>query len=108
MPGGALVLETSLGFAKRLCQSSPLGRGAFLDGALDLDVAGVKRGFTALGKERGVSPRAAAEGVLSVARAAMRRAVASADAEGDGLDLVVANAGVLSEPGMPYVIRLVC
>ncbi|MBJ19827.1 MAG: 5-oxoprolinase [Deltaproteobacteria bacterium] len=52
-----------------------LSPGAFLGGALELDVEEVKRGFTALGKKLGVSQRAAAEGVLSVARAAMRRAV---------------------------------
>ena len=52
-----------------------LSPGAFLGGALDLDADGVKEGFTVLGKALGVSRRAAAEGVLSVARAAMRRAV---------------------------------
>jgi N-methylhydantoinase A len=52
-----------------------LSPGAFLGGALELDVDGVRRGFAALGKRLGVSKRAAAEGVLSVARAAMRRAV---------------------------------
>jgi len=52
-----------------------LRSGAFLDGALELDVEGVQRGFTSLGKSLGVAPRVAAEGVLSVARAAMRRAI---------------------------------
>jgi len=52
-----------------------LHSGAFLDGALELDFEGVRRGFTALGKRLGVAPMVAAEGVLSVARAAMRRAV---------------------------------
>jgi N-methylhydantoinase A len=49
--------------------------GAFLNGALQLDLAAVRSGFSSLGKTLGVSPRAAAEGVLAVARAAMRRAV---------------------------------
>ena len=49
--------------------------GAFLGGQLPLDTAAVKSGFQALGKELGVSPRLAAEGVLAVARATMRRAV---------------------------------
>jgi len=49
--------------------------GAFLGGALDLDVEAVRARFASLGKQLGVSPRAAAEGVLAVARAAMRRAV---------------------------------
>lgn len=52
-----------------------ISTSAFLGGALELDVEAVKRGFSTLGEELGVSPRAAAEGVLSVARAAMRRAL---------------------------------
>ena len=52
-----------------------LRTGAFLEGALELDAEAVRRGFARLGKQLGVSPRAAAEGVLAVARAAMRRAV---------------------------------
>ena len=52
-----------------------LSTTAFLGGALELDVDAVKQGFRDLGEELGVTPRAAAEGVLSVARAAMRRAV---------------------------------
>ena len=49
--------------------------GAFLSGQLPLDVEAVKESFQELGAQLGVSPRLAAEGVLAVARAAMRRAV---------------------------------
>ena len=49
--------------------------GAFLSGALPLDMDAVKMGFKELATQLGVSQRVAAEGVLAVARAAMRRAV---------------------------------
>jgi N-methylhydantoinase A len=49
--------------------------GAFLSGALPLDVEAVHAGFERLGKQLGVSQQTAAEGVLAVARAAMRRAI---------------------------------
>ncbi|MCP3920306.1 MAG: hydantoinase/oxoprolinase family protein [bacterium] len=47
----------------------------FLDGELGLDVDAVARSFERIGKRLGVQPTRAAEGVLEVARAAMRRAV---------------------------------
>jgi len=49
--------------------------GAFLDGRLELDVDAVARAFELLGRELGLRPADAAQGVLDVARAAMRRAV---------------------------------
>lgn len=49
--------------------------GTFLGGRLELDVDGVTRAFETLGKRLGVRAHEAAEGVLEVARAAMRRAV---------------------------------
>lgn len=52
-----------------------LRAGAFLGGALELDLAAVRTAFADLGATLGVSPRAAAEGVLAVARATMRRAI---------------------------------
>ena len=47
----------------------------FLDGGLPLDVDAVNHAFEALAARLGTRPRAAAEGVLDVARAAMRRAL---------------------------------
>ena len=47
----------------------------FLGGRLALDVDAVARAFEALGRQLGVSPHLAAQGVLDVARAAIRRAV---------------------------------
>ena len=47
----------------------------FLDGELALDTGAVARAFEQLGARLGVKPQAAAEGVLEVARAAMRRAL---------------------------------
>ncbi|HVS10614.1 MAG TPA: hydantoinase/oxoprolinase family protein [Planctomycetota bacterium] len=52
-----------------------IASGAFVDGALPLDVDGVRRAFEKLARKLGVAPHAAAQGVLSVARAAMRRAL---------------------------------
>ncbi len=52
-----------------------IAEGPFLGGGLPLDVAAVKRAFESLGKRLGVTPAAAAQGVLDVARAAMRRAI---------------------------------
>ena len=49
--------------------------GGFLQGELELDLVAVKQGFAQLAKKLGVTPRAAARGVLEVARSAMRRAV---------------------------------
>ena len=49
--------------------------GTFLGGKLDLDLEAVERAFQKLGKQLGVSAVEAAQGVLDVARAAMRRAV---------------------------------
>lgn len=47
----------------------------FLGGELSLDVDAVTRAFEALGKQLGVRPHVAAQGVLDVAHAAIRRAV---------------------------------
>ena len=47
----------------------------FLDGELPLDVDAVARAFERLARRLGVKPAAAAQGVLDVARAAIRRAV---------------------------------
>jgi N-methylhydantoinase A len=49
--------------------------GGFLGGELTLDVDAVARAFERLGARLGVSPTAAAEAVLDVARAGMRRAL---------------------------------
>ena len=49
--------------------------GAFLGGALELDLRAVDKAFTRLGKQLGTTATKAAQGVLEVARAAMRRAV---------------------------------
>jgi N-methylhydantoinase A len=49
--------------------------GAFLGGRLELDREGVERAFAALARRLGVRPREAAQAVLDVARAAMRRAI---------------------------------
>lgn len=49
--------------------------GHFLRGGMSLDIDAVERGFEALGKRLTASPTAAAEAVLEVARAAMRRAI---------------------------------
>jgi N-methylhydantoinase A len=47
----------------------------FLGGEFPLDVDAVTRAFEALGKQLGVRPQVAAQGVLDVAHAAIRRAV---------------------------------
>ena len=52
-----------------------IASGSFLGGRLELDTDGVKRAFEDLGRRLSVKPHTAAEGVLEVARAAMRRAV---------------------------------
>jgi len=52
-----------------------IASGSFLGGHLELDTDGVKRAFEDLGRRLSVKPHTAAEGVLEVARAAMRRAV---------------------------------
>jgi len=49
--------------------------GAFLGGRLTLDRESVRTAFERLGRKLGVAPEAAAQGVLDVARAAMRRAI---------------------------------
>lgn len=51
---------------------APVG---FLDGSFPLDADAVERAFESIGARLGVRPRAAAQGVLDVARAAMRRAI---------------------------------
>ena len=56
-------------------QLGHVAAGAFLGGRLELDVDAVARAFEKLAKKLGVSVPAAAQGVLDVARAAMRRAV---------------------------------
>jgi N-methylhydantoinase A len=56
-------------------QLGHIAAAGFLDGGLSLDTDAVARAFEALGARLGVTPDAAAEGVLDVARAAMRRAV---------------------------------
>lgn len=48
----------------------------FLGGELALDAAAVARAFQQLGRKLGTDPLRAAEGVLTIARAAMRRALA--------------------------------
>ena len=52
-----------------------IAAGSFLDGGLPLDVDGVRRAFELLANRLGVKPIAAAQAVLEVARAAMRRAI---------------------------------
>ncbi|MCK6445531.1 MAG: hydantoinase/oxoprolinase family protein [Planctomycetes bacterium] len=52
-----------------------VARGAFLGGALELDVERVARAFEKLARRLGTPPHAAAEIVLEVARASMRRAL---------------------------------
>lgn len=52
-----------------------LAPGSFLGGAMELDVEATRRGFAELAKQLGTRPQRAAEAVLEVARAAMRRAV---------------------------------
>lgn len=52
-----------------------VARGAFLGGEFELDVDAVHRAFEKLAKQLGVKPHAAAEIVLEVARASMRRAL---------------------------------
>jgi len=52
-----------------------LGRGAFLGGKLVLDEAAVERAFADLARRLGTRPVEAAQAVLDVARAAMRRAL---------------------------------
>lgn len=52
-----------------------ISRGGFLGGELELDIDAVQRAFEALARRLGVRPHAAAEGVLDVARASMRRAI---------------------------------
>jgi len=49
--------------------------GPFLAGRLELDIDAVRRGFERLGKRLGASPIVAAQAVLEVARASMRRAI---------------------------------
>ncbi|MFT5154201.1 MAG: N-methylhydantoinase A, partial [Planctomycetota bacterium] len=49
--------------------------GSFMDGALALDTDRVHLAFEVIGKQLGVAPTIAAQGVLDVARAAMRRAL---------------------------------
>jgi len=49
--------------------------GGFLGGELALDMDGVESAFEKLARKLGVKPHAAAQGVLDVARASMRRAV---------------------------------
>ncbi len=49
--------------------------GGFLGGDLALDTDAVARGFERLGRALGISPSAAAEAVIDVARAGMRRAL---------------------------------
>jgi len=49
--------------------------GTFLGGALAIDGDAVARAFERLGKQLGVEPVKAAQGVLQVARAAMQRAI---------------------------------
>jgi N-methylhydantoinase A len=51
-----------------------LAPGSFLGGAMELDIESTTRGFAELAKTLGTKPRRAAEAVLEVARAAMRRA----------------------------------
>ena len=52
-----------------------VGPGAFLRGRLELDTDAVRRAFEHLGARLSVSPEAAAQAVLDVARAQMRRAI---------------------------------
>ncbi len=52
-----------------------IASGRFLGGALALDEARVARAFEALGKRAGARPAAAAQAVLEVARAGVRRAL---------------------------------
>jgi len=52
-----------------------LAPGSFLGGAMELDAESTTLGFAELAKVLGTKPRRAAEAVLEVARAAMRRAV---------------------------------
>jgi N-methylhydantoinase A len=52
-----------------------LAPGSFLGGAMQLDAEAARRGFAELAKALGTRPQRAAEAVLEVARAAMRRAV---------------------------------
>ena len=51
-----------------------LAPGSFLGGRMELDVAATKSAFAVLAKQLGTRPHRAAEAVLEVARAAMRRA----------------------------------
>ncbi|MCA8980751.1 MAG: hydantoinase/oxoprolinase family protein, partial [Planctomycetes bacterium] len=52
-----------------------LAPGCFLGGAMELDAEATRRGFAELARQLGTKPQRAAEAVLEVARAAMRRAV---------------------------------
>lgn len=52
-----------------------LASGSFLGGRLELDHARVERAFERLGRRLGLTPRAAAQAALDVARASMRRAL---------------------------------
>jgi N-methylhydantoinase A len=52
-----------------------IAAGNFLGGAFELDVDAVARGFERLAKQLGCDARGAAQAVLEVARAAMRRAI---------------------------------
>jgi len=52
-----------------------IAEGAFVGGRLPLDIDAVARGFEQLGRRLGAKPAAAAQAVLDVARAAMRRAL---------------------------------
>lgn len=52
-----------------------VGSGTFLSGRLELDHDAVGRAFEGLGRRLGVAPEAAAQAVLDVARAQMRRAI---------------------------------
>lgn len=52
-----------------------LAPGSFLGGAMELEVEATERGFADLAAALGTQPKRAAEAVLEVARAAMRRAV---------------------------------
>lgn len=52
-----------------------LAPGSFLGGAMELDVESTRRSFAELARRLGTGPQRAAEAVLEVARAAMRRAV---------------------------------
>jgi N-methylhydantoinase A len=56
-------------------QLGHVAQGRFLAGRLELDVEAVARAFEELGRRLGVPANAAAEAVLAVARAGMRRAV---------------------------------